>query len=194
MTARIKPLSPPYEEETGELLKSMMPPGIDPIALFRTMAVNKRVAKKIQAGNLLDKGSITLKERETIILKTCALCKGEYEWGVHVAFFKGKAGFTDEQIKDTLHEEIDESLWDANQVVLLKLVDELHRYSTISEYVWTVLSGYYQDEQIIEMIALTGFYHTISFLVNGLQIDLEKMRPRFQDFTSSNSYIFAPKP
>lgn len=184
MTARIKPLTPPYEEEIGELLKSMMPPGVDPIALFRTMAINKRVAKKMQAGNLLDKGSITLKEREIIILRTCALCKGEYEWGVHVAFFKGKAGFTNEQVKDTLNEEIDESLWDATQVTLLKLVDDLHHHSTISEEVWTVLSRYYQEEQIIEMIALTGFYHTISFLVNGLQIDLEKMAPRFHDFTA----------
>ena len=38
--ARIQPLDPPYDHDTGEQLGKMMPPGVDPILLFRTFAKN----------------------------------------------------------------------------------------------------------------------------------------------------------
>ena len=54
---------------------------------FRTLAVNERVFLRLMAGGLLDRGSISLREREIVIDRTCARCRSEYEWGVHVAFF-----------------------------------------------------------------------------------------------------------
>jgi len=67
--ARIAPLDPPYDTETAAALQSIMPPGMEPLKLFRTQARNLRVFKRMVAGNLLHKGSITLRERELLIRK-----------------------------------------------------------------------------------------------------------------------------
>ena len=84
---RLDPLSPPYETSIAEELEKMMPPGLDPLLLFRTIAHNPRVLHKIREANLLDRGSIERSDRELAILRTCARCGSEYEWGVHVPIF-----------------------------------------------------------------------------------------------------------
>ena len=46
-----------------------------------------RAWDKFRAGSLLDRGPLSLREREIVIDRTCALTGCEYEWGVHVALF-----------------------------------------------------------------------------------------------------------
>ena len=45
---RLAPLDPPYAEGVAETLAAMMPPGMPPLALFRTIAHNPRVLAKIR--------------------------------------------------------------------------------------------------------------------------------------------------
>ena len=81
----------------------MMPPGVPPIALFRTVAHNPRVLGRWRGGALLDKGSIALRQREIAILRTTARLGAEYEWGVHIAFFADKAELTEAERRATVH-------------------------------------------------------------------------------------------
>ena len=90
-TARVAPLEPPYPEPVQAALDRIMPAGVPPLALFRTLARNERVFLRLMAGGLLDRGSISLREREIVIDRTCARCGSEYDWGVHVAFFAERA-------------------------------------------------------------------------------------------------------
>lgn len=41
---RINPVSAPYEPDVGDQLKAMMPPGVPPILLFRTLVQNPAMA------------------------------------------------------------------------------------------------------------------------------------------------------
>src|SRR4029450_13594066 len=101
-TARITPLDPPYSAAVSAALEAIMPRGVAPLAVFRTLAVNERVFLRVMAGGLLDRGSITLREREIVIDRTCARCGSEYEWGVHIAFFAERVRLTDAEIAGTL--------------------------------------------------------------------------------------------
>ena len=92
MTTRLAPLEPPYDENVAATLAEMMPPGVPPLRLFRTIAHNPRVLAKIRASNLLDRGSLERRHREIVILRTTARCGCEYEWGVHVSFFARASG------------------------------------------------------------------------------------------------------
>src|SRR5689334_10005908 len=98
---RIPPMEPPYSEPVAAALAKIMPPGVPPLLLFRTLAVNERVFSRFMAGGLLDRGSISLRDREIVIDRTCFRCGSEYEWGVHVAFFRERAGLSDADIADT---------------------------------------------------------------------------------------------
>src|SRR5258708_5056129 len=93
MVARIQPLDPPYAEGVQANFDRIMR-GLPPLALFRTVAKNPRVLSRMIAGGLLDRGSISLRLRELMILRTTALCGAEYEWGVHVAAYGAKAGWS----------------------------------------------------------------------------------------------------
>jgi len=168
--ARIAPREPPYPEAITAALERIMPPGVAPLTLFRTLAVNERVFLRLMAGGLLDRGSITLREREIVIDRTCARCGCAYEWGVHVAFFAERVGFTPEQVRATVQGGSDDRAWTDEERLLVRLVDELHDSAAISDPLWESLTDAFSLEQILELIALVGFYHTVSFLANGLRL------------------------
>ena len=83
---RIAPLQPPYPPEIQAQFDRIMR-GAPPLVLFRVMAGHTRAWDKFRAGGLLDPGPLSLRQREIVIDRTCALNRCEYEWGVHVASF-----------------------------------------------------------------------------------------------------------
>ena len=183
---RVAPLEPPYPEPVRAALDRIMPAGVPPLALFRTLARNERVFLRLMAGGLLDRGSITLREREIVIDRTCARCGSEYEWGVHVAFFAERVGLTAEQVAAIATGAA--SGFAPREQLLLRLVDELHDTARVSDALWTELRASFSEAQLIELVALTGFYHLISFATNALRIPLEPYGarlPRPDDGTRS---------
>ena len=176
---RIKSIEPPYTDQIQECFNVVMPPGMPPLNIFRTVGNNERVLSRMVRGGLLDRGTVSIAQRELVILRACAMCGAEYEWGVHVAGFATKAGFSEEQISGTCSKSIDASIWSREQQVLLQLVDELHVSSNLETETWSELSKLFTDEQLIELIMLAGLYHAVSFVVNGLKIENETFAPRF---------------
>jgi 4-carboxymuconolactone decarboxylase len=178
-STRLAPLEPPYAENTAATLASMMPPGVPPLLLFRTIAHNPRVLEKIRASNLLDRGSLDRRQREIVILRTTARCGCEYEWGVHVAFFTARVGLAEAEVTATVHGAADAAPWTEPERALIRLVDELHDTAHVSDALWAELRRHFRDDQLVELVALAGFYHTISFIVNGLGVALEPSAPQF---------------
>ena len=174
---RLPPCDPPYHPIAAEDLVKIMPPGVPPIRLFRTLAHNPRVLRRIRRGGLLDQGSISLREREIVILRTTALCRSEYEWGVHIVFFGKAAGFTDEQLAATVTG--DPAPFSATERLLLALCDALHRSAAVPDELWQPLAAAYRPDQLVELLALAGQYHTIAYVTNALGIALEDGAPRF---------------
>lgn len=176
---RIEPVRPPYDEELRSSFDVVMPPGMEPLTIFRTVGRNPRVLSRMVRGGLLDKGSISLADRELVILRSCAVCGGEYEWGVHAAIFGSKAGFSEAQLADTCAERFDAGLWEASQQLLLGMVDALHASARIDDALWAELARHYTEEQLIELVMLAGLYHAVSFVVNAFEIEPEAFAPRF---------------
>jgi len=184
MNTRIPPLKAPFTEGVEADFNTIMPPGMPPLSIFKTVAHNPRVLHRMVMGGLLDKGSISLADRELVILRTCGLCKAEYEWGVHVAGFAAKAGFEARQISDTAREHSDLSLWRSEQQLLIQMSDQLHETNQVDDALWARLSEVYQPDQLIELIMLAGLYHAVSFMVNTCRIEREAFAPAFPDFES----------
>jgi alkylhydroperoxidase family enzyme len=176
---RIAPLEPPYPADVARNLEAMMPPGVEPLGLFRTLAHNPRVLGKIRASNLLDRGSLERVDRELAILRTCARCRSEYEWGVHVAVFARRFGIPEEKIAGTVQWKAEDSRWSPHERAIVRLADELHDTARVGDDLWTELAETFEAEQIIELLVLVGFYHTISFVTNGLEIAAEERSERF---------------
>jgi alkylhydroperoxidase family enzyme len=176
--SRIAPLEPPYDPEIQGQFDRIMR-GAPPLLLFRVVAGQPRAWEKFRAGSLLDRGPLSLREREIVIDRTCALTGCEYEWGVHVATFAGPAQLTDAQVRATVHGAADAPCWSEGEKSLIVAVDALHHRATLNDAEFTALSAHYDDAQIFEIILLCGFYRTVSYLANGLDLPLEETAARF---------------
>ena len=176
---RLAPLEAPYDAELAEELARFMPPGMPPIRLFRTLAHNPRVLRKFRLGSLLDRGSLDLRERELAILRTTWLCRSEYEWGVHVSFFAARAGLSDEEVRATCATAPPQGLFSAHDAAILRLCDSLHATASVDDALWAELARELSSAQIVELLVLAGFYHTVAYATNALRIELEPSAPRF---------------
>jgi len=176
--SRIAPLEPPYAPDIKEQFDRIMR-GAPPLVLFRVMAGHSRAWDKFRAGGLLDRGPLSLRQREIVINRTCALNACEYEWGVHVATFAEAAHLTDEQVRATVLGGADAPCWPAAEQAMIAAVDALHRRATFSDAEYKALSAHFDEDQILEIILLCGFYRTVSYLANGLALPLEEKAARF---------------
>lgn len=176
---RIAPAEPPYEPQIAAELERIMPKGMPPLILFRTLARSPRIFARMFAGGLLDKGPLSLRQREIVIDRTTARLGCEYEWGVHIAFFAERAALSAEQTASTVTGASDAACWAADEQALIALVDDLVDRRTIVDDTWRRLTAHFDEAQILEAIALTGYYHTISFFCRGLDLPLESYGARF---------------
>ncbi len=160
-----------------------MPPGVPPLTLFTTIARNQRVFLRMMAGGLLDRGSVSLRDREIVIDRTCFRCGSEYEWGVHVAFFGPRAGFSAAEIQALCAADPAEAALPERERLLLRLCDELHDGSTVGDALWAELSAEWSAEQLVELVALVGYYHLISFATNAFKLAPEPFAARFPPST-----------
>jgi alkylhydroperoxidase family enzyme len=187
MTARIEPAAPPYEPETAAQLTAMMPPGQPPILLFRTFVRNLPMTEALSGWGGYEMGrrlSLSLRDREIVIDRTCARCRCEYEWGVHVAFFAGRAGLSAAQVASLTHGGPGDPCWASSRDrLLIEAADALHDTADIGDDLWGRLTAEFTGSQVLDLLLLAGWYHAISYAANGARVDLEHGAPRFADVT-----------
>lgn len=183
VTPRIAPLEPPYDPEVGAQLAAMMPAGVPPIALFRTLARNLPMTVAMHTWGAYELGralSLPVRDREIVINRACARCGCEYEWGVHVAFFAQRASLDDSQIASLAAGSAADGCWtEERDRLLIRAVDALHADCDIPDELWHSLSAVFSQANLIDLILLTGWYHAISFAARALRVPLEAWAPRF---------------
>lgn len=175
---RIAPLDAPYPADIRSAFDVVMR-GAPPLLLFRVVARNARVLARMMAGGLLDRGSVSLRQRELMILRTTARCSAEYEWGVHVAAFGDKAGWTPGELRASVHGAADDPAWTLDERLIVRLADALHDANDVDDALWADLRGAFGDDQLVELVMLAGLYHAVAFTVRAFRIPLEPNAPRF---------------
>jgi 4-carboxymuconolactone decarboxylase len=183
MNPRIAPLEPPYEPEIDAILKKWMPPGAEtePLRLFRTLAVHDELASRMRpiGSGILGHGRVEPREREIVIHRTCARAGAEYEWGVHVLAFGKPLGLSDEQIAATVHGSAEDPAWSERDALLIRLADELHDTSTVSDALWADLAAHFSDDQLLELVITAGWYRLLSYVINAAGVEHEPWAARF---------------
>ena len=179
MSHRLQPLEAPFAPDIAAILARYPQRGGELLSLFRTFANSKRFLERGVA-NLLDKESpLSLRQREIVILRVTANLDCEYEWGVHVAAFAKAAGFTEAQIAATRQEAADCDCWTAEENLLLRAVDEICARGSVGEATISAFESTWTLEQQLEILALCGNYHTVSFVANTARLPPEAFAARF---------------
>ena len=154
------------------------------LELFLALTDAPRVMQRIFQGGMLDPDSpLTLRERELVIWRVCARCGCEYEWGVHVAGFARAAGLEGAQVEATLTapSALGGLALDDDDRLLLEVVDALHDQGDLPDALRERFARRHPREVQLEIIALAGFYHSISWIANVARLPCEPFGPGFRD-------------
>jgi alkylhydroperoxidase family enzyme len=183
---RILPLEPPYDEDTAAMLARWMPPGAaaEPLVLFRTLMRHPELADRMRplgAAILSRHALVPPRLRELMILRTCALCANEYEWGVHASAFGPIVGLDDECLAASAGAGSRAGCWDETEAAVLALAEELHATATVSAPLWSRLESLLGERELVELIVTAGWYRTISYICNGLAIEREPWAARLPE-------------
>ena len=176
---RIAPAEPPYPSEVQARLDAIMPPGVGPLVLFRVLARDQRLFQRFMGSGLLDKGHLTLRQREIVIHRVTARCGSEYEWGVHAALFAGRAGLDAAQLRSIVRGGSGDACWSGEDRLLIRFCDALHADCTLDDALWAELRAAFSEEAILELLLLAGFYRTVSYLTNALRLPPERFAVRW---------------
>lgn len=122
------------------------------------------------AGQVLNRGVLSVRDRELVCLRVGWLCQGAYEFGEHVPIAHA-AGLSSDEVESVISGP-SAAGWNECERALLTAVDELHESATISDATWASLAACYDERQLIELPFLVGAYHTVVFTQNALKVPL----------------------
>jgi alkylhydroperoxidase family enzyme len=144
--------------------------------IFRTLARNKPLYKGFLGlgGHLLGGTGLPAREREIVILRTGFRAGSEYEFGQHTRIGRD-AGLSDAEISRAA--DAGEGEWDDGDAALVAMVDELCDADVVTDATWDRLSSRWNDEQLLELLVLAGYYRLVSGLLNSVGVALEPQTP-----------------
>lgn len=171
--SRIAPAEAPWPESVQARFQRLTP-----LRLFRVLARDERLFARFVDGGLLDRGHLSLRERELAILTVCVRCRSEYEWGVHVHFFAAKVGFSDAEIAATL-QPFAAGAWSGRDALIVRLCDALQDRCDIAQEFWSELRASFSEMALLELLLLIGKYRQVCILTNALALEPEQDAPRF---------------
>ncbi len=175
----LEPITEPYPADVAAVLLSYPQQDGYLLTLFRTFANSLRFLKKC-VPNLLDKESpLSLRTREIVILRTTANKNCEYEWGVHVSIFSNAAKLSASQVEATRASTTDFGIWSAQEANLIIAIDNLCSSGRVEDDIYSQFQTDWTNEQQLEIFALCGTYHTISFVANSARLENEAFGARF---------------
>ena len=154
---------------------------MEPLSLFRTWARHLPLARALRpiGRHVLAEGALEPRDRELLILRVCARCGAEYEWGVHAVSYPPRLGLSEEKVRATRGARADDPIWEPREGLLLRVADALHDTATLDDDLWREAAATWDEAQLLELLLVVGFYHAVSFTVNALRLPPEPWAARF---------------
>ena len=163
--------------EVAELLDKTKIRDGEALNIFRTLAHQPKLLKRfnVLGGAFLVHGVLPAREREIVILRVGWNCRSVYEFGQHTLIGRD-AGLTDAEIA-ALATTRAGGPWSADDEALIALADEICADDCASDATVAVLRRRWTDAELVELVALAGFYRMVSGLLNTLGVQPEDGLP-----------------
>lgn len=170
---RIAPLEAPFDEASAGAIEELGPP----IALFRLLARRPQRAHGIHGWGsyyLSRRSALSLRHRELAIDRTTALCGAEYELAIHLDVFAERANLTAPQIQSLASGNHADDCWtDPADRAVIQAVDALHHHSALDDEQWQDLRAHLDEEAVLDLLLIAGWYHAISYVTNAVRLPTE---------------------
>jgi alkylhydroperoxidase family enzyme len=174
---RIQPVTDVSDEVAAILGGGINSPAGTPLNIFGTIAHHPRLLKRFMnfAGLFLNKGLLPAREREIVILRVGWNCQSVYEFGQHTIIGE-RVGLTMEEIT-AVTRDISEHNWNARDIALLEMSDDLCADNCVSQQTWEKLSRDWKEDELIELVMVAGTYRLVSGFLNTMGVELDADTP-----------------
>ncbi len=120
--------------------------------------------------------TLTVRQRELLVLRVAAVRDCEYEWAQH-AVIGADVGLSAQEIA-RIAEGPDAPGWDPLEAALLRAVDELVAQARVGDATWAVLAAELDARQLLDVIFTVGAYETLAMCIRSVDMELdEDLRP-----------------
>lgn len=167
---RVTPLEPAEWNDEQRVLMAPFVESGTAWNVFKTLLRHTRLFKRWMpfAAHVLSKQTLSLRERELLILRIGWLCRAGYEWGQHVVIAR-QSGVSEAEI-ERVADGPDAPGWSDADRALLRAVDELRADAFITDPTWSALAKHFSKEQVLDLIFAVGQYQLVSMALNSLGV------------------------
>lgn len=149
-----------------------LPEGLPALNIFATLAKHPKLLDRFNrfGGFLLYKGLLPAREREIVILRVGWRSNSVYEFGQHTVIGK-TTGLGEDEIARLATDGLDG--WSADDAALVEMADELCATNTVGDGVWQRLAERWDDQEMMELLVVAGFYRLVSGFLNSTGVERE---------------------
>jgi 4-carboxymuconolactone decarboxylase len=122
-------------------------------------------------GHALFGTSLSLRQRELVVLRVAAVRDSQYEWLQHVVL-AGDVGIAPEEV-ERVAAGPDAPGWSDLDAALLRAVDELLADALIGDATWAALEAELDVEQLMDVIFTVGTYDVLAMLFRSFGVPLD---------------------
>jgi len=122
-------------------------------------------------GHVLFATTLSVRQRELIVLRVAAVRGSDYEWAQH-AVLAGDAGIAADEVA-RIADGPDAPGWAPLDAALLRAVDELIAEATITDATWATLAAELDTKQLMDVIFTVGAYDVLAMALRSFGIELD---------------------
>ncbi len=184
--ARIRPLPPAeWPREMRDALAALRPP--EPrhpfperrddrpkgLNVLGTLAVHPALARAFHTfnGHVLFATTLSVRQRELLVLRVAALRDAEYEWAQH-AVLAADAGIDAGEVARVVVGP-DAPGWSPLDAALLRAADELVADATIGDSTWAALAAELDERQLMDVVFTVGAYDALAMAFRSFGVELD---------------------
>ena len=170
MSKRIASITPGTKAELAALEAKILQERGNISPLYQILLNAPEIAQGWEAllTAIRNRNSLSPAIREMIILRVAVLNRANYEFDAH-APHAIKAGMSQEKI-ESLKDSTISDVFDEKECLILKLTDVMTQDIQVPDTVFDQVRPYFNDQEILELVATISAYNMVSRLLNALHI------------------------
>ena len=129
------------------------------------------------ANHVLGKSTLTVRDRELLILRTAWNARSDYEWGQHVLIAR-REGMAEADIEAARVGREAPGI-EPRDALLLGAADELFTDTMLADATWRGLTEHYDTRQMLDIIFTVGQYNMLAMGLNSLGVQRDAGVPGF---------------
>ena len=123
------------------------------------------------AGHVLFSTTLSVRQRELVVLRVAAVRQSDYEWRQH-AILAGDAGITEDEVA-RVSEGPEAPGWSPFERGLLSAVDELVADADISETTWQAIAAELDEQQRMDLVFTVGAYDVLAMAFRTFRVAVD---------------------